>query len=78
MTVLVLAISGLVLPKGAMYLGFIIALGRLIYTISYVKGGPDARYVGVAVGSFPVLGLALGAVIELIRLSATLPLTESL
>ena len=63
-----LAIAGLLLPKGAMYLGFIVALGRMIYTISYVKGGPEARYIGVAVGSLPIFCLLMGSIIELIRL----------
>lgn len=77
-TVLVLAIAGLVLPKGAMYLGFTVLLGRIIYTISYLKGGPEARYIGVAVGSLPIYCLLLGSIIELIRLSAATPLTQSL
>lgn len=50
----------------------------MIYTICYLKGGPEARYIGVAVGSIPIFCLLMGAIVELIRLSAAAPHTQSL
>ena len=60
-TLLFLCVGGLVLPKAAMYIGFIVAVARLVYTIMYVGFGANSRLIGAIGGSLPLYGLSLAA-----------------
>ena len=55
----VLCVSGLFLPKITMYVGFINAGARIVYTIMYLKGGSDSRVIGAVAGSLPLYLLAI-------------------
>ena len=46
MVLILLFIAGLKQPLAALILGCIYFVGRLIYTIGYVKGGPNMRNIG--------------------------------
>ena len=59
----VLCLGGLFLPKIAMYLSFINAGARIIYTFMYVKLGSDARRIGAFAGNLPVNLLALASLV---------------
>ena len=50
----ILCICGLFLPKITMYVGFINAGARVIYTIMYVTKGGDSRVLGAVGGSLPL------------------------
>ena len=50
----ILCISGLFLPKVTMYVGFINAGARIIYTIMYVMRGGNYRVLGAVAGSLPL------------------------
>ena len=50
----ILCVSGLFLPKIAMYVGFINAGARIIYTIMYVLRGSNYRVLGAVAGSLPL------------------------
>ena len=50
----ILCISGLFLPKITMYVGFINAGARIIYTIMYVMRGGNYRVLGAVAGSLPL------------------------
>ena len=55
----ILCLSGLFLPKITMYVAFINAGARIVYTAMYVKGGSDSRVLGAVAGSLPLYLLAL-------------------
>ena len=57
----ILVLSGLFLPKIAMYCGFILAGARAIYAIMYLRSGSDARKLGAIAGSLPLYLLAIAA-----------------
>ncbi len=61
-----LVLGGLVLPKVAMYIGFINAAARIVYTISYVQCGANSRVVGAIAGSLPLYGLGIATLIRLL------------
>ena len=50
----ILCISGLFLPKVTMYVGFINAGARIIYTAMYVTRGSNSRVIGAVSGSLPL------------------------
>ena len=62
-----LTIGGLVLPKAAMWIGFIIAIARIVYTVMYVKFGANSRIIGAVAGSLPLYGLAIANLVQLFR-----------
>jgi uncharacterized membrane protein YecN with MAPEG domain len=62
-----LVLGGLVLPKAAMYVGFINAAARLVYTVMYSKYGADSRVIGAVAGSLPMYGLGLAVLVQLLR-----------
>ena len=57
----ILCLSGLFLPKITMYVAFINAGARIIYTAMYLKGGSDSRVIGAVAGSLPLYLLALAS-----------------
>lgn len=63
-----LVLGGLVLPKAAMYIGFINAAARIVYTIMYTKYGANSRALGAIAGSLPLYGLGIATLIQLLRL----------
>ena len=71
LAVIFLLLGGITLPKGAMYIGFINAAARLVYTIMYVKWGANSRTLGAIAGSTPLYCIGIGAFIELIRIAAS-------
>ena len=70
LAVVFLLLGGLTQPKGAMYIGFINAIARIVYTVMYVKYGANSRVIGALAGSTPLYGIGIGAFIELIRIAA--------
>ena len=64
-----LVIGGLVLPKAAMYIGFINAAARIVYTIMYVSCGANARVIGAVSGSLPLYLLGLATFVKLIMVA---------
>ena len=50
----ILCVSGLFLPKVTMYVGFVNAGARIIYTIMYVMRGSNYRALGAIAGSLPL------------------------
>ena len=62
--------SGLFLPKITMYAGFMIAGGRAIYAVTYLKSGSDGRKIGTILGTIPLYVAAIPAfVMACIKLS---------
>ena len=59
----ILCISGLFIPKATMYIGFINATARIIYTIMYVMRGGNYRVLGAVAGSLPLYGLAIATMV---------------
>ena len=59
----ILCISGLFIPKVTMYVGFINAGARIIYTIMYVMRGGNYRVLGAVAGSLPLYGLAIATMV---------------
>ena len=57
----ILCVSGLFLPKITMWVGFINAGARIIYTVMYVKRGGDSRVIGAVAGSLPLYTLGITA-----------------
>ena len=64
--VTILCLSGLFLPKITMYVAFINAGARIIYTAMYIKGGSDSRVIGAVGGSLPLYLLAVASFITAI------------
>jgi hypothetical protein len=60
MIITYLVLGGLVLPHFAMWIGFLNALARIVYTIGYVWYGSNNRIIGAVAGGLPlyVLGIA--------------------
>ena len=52
-----------------MYIGYIYAVARLLYTIQYVTCGSNSRVLGAIGGTTPLYGLGIGAFVELIRIA---------
>ena len=63
----ILCISGLFIPKVTMYVGFINAGARIIYTIMYVMRGGNYRVLGAVAGSLPLYGLAIATMVFAIK-----------
>ena len=55
------------IPKAAMYIGFINALARIVYTVMYVSCGSNSRALGAIAGSLPMYGLGIATLVQLIR-----------
>ncbi len=59
---ILLFIAGLKQPLAALILGCIYFVGRIIYTIGYIKGGPNLRMIGATpnfIVVFTLFGLSL-------------------
>ena len=69
LAVVFLLLGSITLPKAAMYIGFIYAAARLLYTIQYVTCGSNSRVLGAIGGTTPLYGLGIGAFVELIRIA---------
>ena len=67
MVLTILCISGLFIPKVTMYVGFINAGARIIYTIMYVMRGGNYRVLGAVAGSLPLYGLLIAAIVFAIK-----------
>ena len=67
----ILCLSGLFLPKVTMWIGFLNAGARIVYTIMYVMRGGNYRVLGAVAGSLPLYALALTsfvyAIIEVLK-----------
>ena len=61
-----LVLGGLVLPKAAMYIGFINAAARIVYTLSYIQCGANSRVIGAVAGSLPLYGLGIATLVRLL------------
>ncbi len=55
-TLALLLIAGVYFPIPSAALGLAIFLGRLIYAIGYVMGGPQGRLIGVLINDLAFLG----------------------
>jgi glutathione S-transferase len=55
-TLAILLIAGIYFPIPSAALGLAIFLGRLIYAIGYMTGGPQGRLIGVLINDFAFLG----------------------
>ena len=60
-----LLLGGLVLPKITMWIGFLHAFARIIYTFCYVKYGSNSRVLGAVAGSLPLYILGLTTLVKL-------------
>ena len=60
-----LLLGGLVLPKIAMWIGFIHAAARIVYTTMYVKYGSNYRALGAIAGSLPIYLLGIATLVKL-------------
>ena len=60
-----LLLGGLVLPKLAMWIGFLHAFARIVYTIMYVKYGSNSRVLGAVAGSLPLYLLGIATLVKL-------------
>ena len=65
-----LVLGGLVLPLAAMYIGFISAAARIVYTVTYVNWGSNSRVIGVIAGSLPIYLLGIADLVQLIRFAS--------
>ena len=54
----ILCLSGLFAPKLSMYVGFINAFTKIVYTVMYLKFGSDSRVLASVSGNLPLYGLA--------------------
>jgi len=63
MIIIYLALGGLVLPHFAMWIGFLIALARIVYTVMYICWGSNSRIIGALTGGIPLYLLGLATVI---------------
>ena len=60
-----LLLGGLVLPKIAMWIGFLFAVARIVYTVMYVKFGSNSRVIGAVAGSLPLYLLGIASLVKL-------------
>ena len=68
----IICIGGLFLPKITMYVAFINAGARILYSIMYATRGGNSRVLGAVAGSLPLYCLALATfVMAIIELSNT-------
>ena len=65
--VVVLVLGGLLVPRVAMWCSILCAVGRLIFSVMYVRKGSNARIVGGVIGTLPIYILAILTYIEIIR-----------
>ena len=63
----IICISGLFLPQITMYVAFINAGARIIYTFMYVKFGSNYRVIGAVSGSLPLYLLAIAGFVFAIK-----------
>jgi glutathione S-transferase len=49
-------IAGIYFPIPAAAIGAALIIGRILYSIGYVNGGPHGRLIGAAVGDLAMLG----------------------
>ena len=67
LAVVFLGLGGLVVPKVAMYTGFINVAARIVYCVMYLKFGSNKRYLGAVGGSAPLYGVGIAAFVQLVR-----------
>ena len=60
-----LLLGGLVLPKIAMWIGFLNGTARVVYTVMYVKFGSNYRALGAIAGSLPLYILGVATLVKL-------------
>ena len=63
-----LLIGGIALPVVAGILGWIYFVGRIAYTIGYVKGGPKGRLIGALTLDVALLGALVTSIISIVRI----------
>ena len=56
-TLIFLLVAGVYFPIPAAAVGLAMVIGRLIYCIGYVMGGPTGRTIGVLINDLSILGL---------------------
>jgi len=56
-TFVFLFIAGIYFPIASAALGLAVVIGRVIYTIGYVNGGPGGRLIGALINDLVLLGL---------------------
>ena len=61
-------IGGIALPLVVFYSGLAYILGRVIYIIGYVRGGPNSRMIGALIKDVGLVGFLVAACISLVRL----------
>lgn len=63
-------VAGIYFPIPISVIGVVMIIGRLIYSIGYVNGGPKGRLVGAIIGDLILLGqlgLSLASAIMFIQ-----------
>lgn len=59
-----IAVAGIYFPIPAASLGLAIFIGRIIYSVGYVMGGPKGRSVGALINDFAMLAAFVLSVIS--------------
>lgn len=57
-------VAGIYFPIPAAVLGLAIFIGRIIYSVGYVIGGPKGRSIGALINDFAMLGAFVLSVIS--------------
>lgn len=55
-TLIFLLIAGIYFPIPSAVLGLAVLIGRLVYAVGYVIGGPKGRLIGVLINDLGILG----------------------
>jgi glutathione S-transferase len=56
-TLILILVAGIYFPIPSASLGLAVFIGRLLYSIGYVMGGPNGRFVGVLINDLSILAL---------------------
>ena len=63
-----LLIGGIALPIATGILGWVYFVGRIAYTLGYVRGGPKGRLIGALTTDVAILGMWVTSVISIVRI----------
>jgi glutathione S-transferase len=66
-TLIFLLIAGVYFPIPSAVLGLAVFIGRLIYAIGYMMGGPKGRLIGVLINDLAILGAFVLAFISSVK-----------
>ena len=65
--IVMLGVCSINMPKFAMICGFVILLGRFLYSVGYCMKGPKGRMIGGIIVDIALIAVLVGAIMSIIN-----------